>query len=335
MPKTSKLISLITGDWHLDSQARNKYRHTFVEQTLPEMIKDLHIHRLIILGDLCQDKDRHNAELVNRVVNQISKLSRLCQVIILQGNHDYIDPTNPFFAFLARISDVMWINKPTFIGSELFLPHTRDYQKDWNGVDFQRAIFRGSGFDRIFAHQTFAGANVGPRTLDGIPLSVFPEEVEVISGDIHVPQKIENLRYVGAPYTINFGDNYKPRVLVLRSDKITTLPVPGPQKVIVEIDMSVQPRIMPKLNRGDMVKVRATLGKFENFQGAKKLIVNWAECNGYKLHSVQPIVDSKTRKHIHPDSGLSLVKSDADQVRSYASKIGVSDEVLASGLTFI
>lgn len=324
MISTTKQATLITSDWHLDNQTRNGYRHMFVEKTLPELIKTYKYHRLILLGDLCQDKDRHNAELVNRVVEQITRLATLCEVIILRGNHDYIDPGNPFFAFLAKLRvDIVWINKPTFIGSELFLPHTRDHQRDWKGLDFKKA-------SRIFAHQTFAGANVGPRTLDGISLSVFPEGIDVISGDVHVPQRIKNLRYVGAPYTINFGDNYKPRVLILRDGKITTFSVPGPRKILLEIDNVDE---LPVLNRGDMVKVRVKLARFEDFHLVQKTTLEWAQKHGYSLHAVQPIMNSHRSKN--RKAANTAAKSDADHVRSYAGKVGVSAEVLTTGLQFI
>jgi DNA repair exonuclease SbcCD nuclease subunit len=323
MISTTRQVSIITADWHLDNQTRNEYRHTFVEKALPELIKTYRYHRLVLLGDLCQDKDRHNAELVNRVVESITQLAKLCEVIILRGNHDYIDPGNPFFAFLEKLRvDVTWISKPTFIANELFLPHTRDHWRDWKGLDFKKA-------SRIFAHQTFAGAQAGNHVLDGIALSVFPENVDVISGDVHVPQKIKNLRYVGAPYTINFGDNYKPRVLILRDGKLTTLPVSGPQKVLVEID---DVKELPTLNKGDMVKVRVALDKFEDFRLVQKTTLEWAQRHGYSLHAVQPIINSHRTKN--RKAANTTVKTDADHVRAYATKVGVSAEVLSTGLKF-
>jgi predicted phosphodiesterase len=315
------MISIVSGDWHLDGNSRNEYRHTFVEKTLPDLVKTHNYDRLVCLGDLCQDKDRHSAELVNRVVDSITMLSKLCEVVILKGNHDYIDPSHPFFGFLKTIKDVTWIGKPTFLGDELFLPHTRDCQRDWKGLSLGKA-------KRIFAHQTFQGANAGNHIMDGIPLSVFPEDVDIISGDVHVPQKIRNLRYVGAPYTINFGDTYKPRVLILRGDKITTLPVHGPRKVLIEID---NPRHMPEveLHAGDMIKVRVKLDKFEEFQKIKKTTTEWAAGHGCFVQSIQPIVSSKTSVK---GKAAFTVKSDADQVRAYAGKVGVSEAVLEIGL---
>lgn len=103
---TTSTTSLITGDWHLDASTRNAYRFAFVEKTLPQLINTYKYGRLICLGDLCQDKDRHNAELVNRVVNTTTNLSKLCNVVILRGNHDYISPESPFFAFLSKLPKI-------------------------------------------------------------------------------------------------------------------------------------------------------------------------------------------------------------------------------------
>src|SRR5205814_1607714 len=90
----------------------------------------------------------------------------------------------------------------------LFLPHTNNYKRDWKGLDFSK-------YQWIFAHNTFQGANIGPRRLEGIPTSIFPRNAKVISGDIHVPQHFGPIEYVGAPYRIDFGDDYEPRVLFL------------------------------------------------------------------------------------------------------------------------
>jgi hypothetical protein len=105
---------------------------------------------------------------------------------------------------LSEIANIRYIAEPIKSEGLLWLPHTRDWQQDWRSIDMR-------GARRILTHNTFAGA-VGANgvELGGIPLDALPN-VPIISGDIHSPQRNGRLTYVGAPYTVDFGDEYEPR----------------------------------------------------------------------------------------------------------------------------
>src|SRR5688572_5186840 len=205
----------------------------------------------MICGDLTDEKDHHPATLVNRVVDHIHELAKLCSVIIPKGNHDYTSlHTTPFFTFLKRIKNVSWINQPEWWGTYLLLPHSPNPERDWKSLDFKKA-------DLIFAHQTFTGAqSESGRELHGVPIP-FPKGSTVISGDVHVPQKLGPVIYIGAPYTIDFGDDYEPRVLLIKGQNITSVPVTGVQKRLVECRPEDLTSIKVKgINEGDIVKLR-------------------------------------------------------------------------------
>src|ERR1700678_2446598 len=125
---------LVTGDIHWSENAKEDYRHQWVKW-LVTTIQKKEATTLIILGDLTNSKDRHDAWLTNKVADHIHELSNICKVIIQMGNHDYLATDNPFFEFLRFIPNVRWIGVPTSfqvedIGNCLFLPHTRNYKKD-------------------------------------------------------------------------------------------------------------------------------------------------------------------------------------------------------------
>lgn len=206
------MSTLVTADLHLDSNPQNADRWNLFPW-LKAKIKALEIKQLLILGDLTNEKDRHAASLVNRIVNKLGELSQKVEVIVDTGNHDFIDPTQPFFSFLANIPNIHFIiepeehlveNKPA-----LFLPCTREWKQNYGDLDFDP-------YKYIFTHQTYDGA-IAENGIDlrGIPPAVFSTtRAKVFSGDIHVPQSInKQIEYVGSPYHVHFGDTFLPRVL--------------------------------------------------------------------------------------------------------------------------
>lgn len=192
---------LITSDLHLNDNPRDAYRHNFVSRILPDVMNKHQADLLLILGDFTDEKTRHDAWLVNTIVSHLKALSKICSIVCLRGNHDYIQADNPFFQFLGDIPNITWINKPTpseslgnlkhFLGRSLFLPHTNNHERDWGKL----INLPFDNYNWFFAHQTFAGAAVGPRKFEGIDPKIFPQDADVISGDIHQPQSFENVTY--------------------------------------------------------------------------------------------------------------------------------------------
>src|SRR5271170_2700183 len=91
---------LITSDWQLDANPRDRYRLDFVLKTLPELIDKYKVDQLLVLGDLTEAKDCHPASLVNEIVQALMEINKKCQLIILEGNHDYLQKDTPFFEFI-------------------------------------------------------------------------------------------------------------------------------------------------------------------------------------------------------------------------------------------
>jgi DNA repair exonuclease SbcCD nuclease subunit len=229
------MSALVIADLHLSVKARDEYRFAAM-QTIASLIEKHKPRALIILGDLTEEKDYHPATLVNDVSDVIYSFAQLCPVYILMGNHDYTSADCPFFHFLRRIKNVHWITKVSRIdmtvwglGDCLFLPHTRDWKTDWAKLPHLEEV---DDLDFVFAHNTFEGAeSEHGKRLSGIPLEALPNGIPVISGDIHTPQTIGQVTYVGSPYRVDFGDTFEPRALLLgRGGRMTTLPVTGTTK---------------------------------------------------------------------------------------------------------
>jgi calcineurin-like phosphoesterase family protein len=222
---------LITADLHLSDNPRDEYRFRFVEQRLPKLLKHYAVDTLYILGDLTEQKDYHSARLVNRIMDALVAAAEHAEVVWLRGNHDYsADMDNPFFGFVGYVPNLHYIGQPTRRGTDLLLPHTRDPQSAWRGLDL-------AGVQMILAHATFAGA-IGAN---GMPLpGIDPPSptIRIISGDVHTPQTHANITYVGSPYSIDFSDEFQPRVLLREAgNKITSLRIKGPQKRVLTAEL--------------------------------------------------------------------------------------------------
>lgn len=330
---------IVTADLHWNDNPRDLYRHQFVEW-LTVCLKKHKPEALFILGDLTDAKDEHRAWLVNQVVLHITRLALFCPVVIIRGNHDFLSPDWPFFRFVSELDNVYWVNwaeedngptltdlKPKLtIGQFVMLPHTSDYKKDWANFDFSR-------YDWAFTHNTFEGSNYGQGPLaKGIPPEMLPDTCLVLSGDVHIPQRVPpNVVYVGAPYRIDFGDEYEPHVALVTRSKLDYIAVPGVQKRLVEIKSLAD---LKKVNveKGDMVKVRLSLATEDRtkWPEMQEAIKQWAFVRGLVLSSSAPMVARE------PGQPRNLQRYDDKQlVSEYVFRRGADAATLKTGLRLL
>ena len=326
--------ALVTSDWHLNGKPRDRYRHQF-QIRLQSLLRKHSVDTLLMLGDLTDEKDNHGSVLVNEIVEYMHQLAGQCEkVYILQGNHDCIDPHHAFFAFTKHLPNIIWIGAPKLevlpgIGTCLFLPHTRDYKHAWEGQSFK-------GIDLVFTHNTFKGAVAGSgRELDGIPLGIIPKDLTVISGDVHVPQDVGNVTYVGAPYTIDFGDSYQPRVLLLDETNMRTLWCPGPQKCLVTANTINQAKERMQRRGGDLLKLRIAWSneRIDKWPEAKRDLQQWAVDNGITLYGVEPVLDEPTARKAK--ASTTKTRSDAEVLADYCKSNGINQVLTKVGMDIL
>src|SRR5260221_13512060 len=101
---------IATANLHLDDKPQHSYRWGVFDWLAKQKAGGF-----LILGDLTDEKDKHSATLVNRMVAGIEKLRDQGDVYILMGNHDYIDPKYPFFDFLNHMEGVTYLREPSRI----------------------------------------------------------------------------------------------------------------------------------------------------------------------------------------------------------------------------
>lgn len=326
------MTTLCTADLHVSSNPRDAYRWLFLEKTLPALIVEHRVTRVIICGDLTEAKAGHSAELVNRLVDSLAGLAELASIYLLKGNHDFQSEDCPFFRFTRHLPRVRWINEPTALkllglGDCLFLPHSRDPSKEWKP-------WLAGPRNWYFCHQTFKGASLSQGHKAMGMAAPFSIGARVVSGDVHVPQKIGPMTYVGAPYTVDFGDDYSPRVLLLEGREMRPVPVPGPQKRLAHVPTVNELKRLTGIYPGDIMKVRVELPPKTALSRAevRAQVRAWAEEARVQLHAVEIIAPKVTSIETSRDRHRA---SDADLVRTYAKKMMVDKAVVAVGLKLI
>lgn len=340
-----------TTDLHLTDNPLDEYRHHFIAEHFPAEVKAtmLDVDGIVILGDLTEEKDRHSARLVNRVVKALDRLSRLAPVICLMGNHDYHDEGHPFFEFLSYVENVKFIDKVTdgrdlpapfrnVFGEYLFLPHTRDFERDW--MEFLQADGKGfNGYDAVFAHNTFDGTETAyGRKLEGIPVDVFRAfKGPVLAGDIHNPQSVGNVQYIGAPYTVDFGDDYVPRILALDGHRVQWRAVGQyPQKTLVHIEQGKDLMDYKKrVGEGDILKVRVDVTSMDGWAAIVKVVHNQAASLKARAVRIEPVIEYKAGKKKLSKAGNESAISDKEIMRQFADRQRLDDPTLETGLAML
>lgn len=286
------LPALLTADLHLTASPKDEYRWRLfdylVDQCRAEQVKTM-----VILGDLTDSKDYHPSSLTNRIVREISRLSAVVdRVIILMGNHDYLRAGHAYFEFLSYLPKVEFVAESTDYvlddgPAAIFLPHTKTPNKDWEGLDLTH-------YNYAFIHQTVGGAiasNGMAMTDEGVPKIVGPK---VYSGDIHVPQVIREVEYVGSPYHVHFGDRFKPRLVLLdRRNRAVDLHFASVERTSIQV-AGLRDLKRLELRPGDQVKLTVNLAPAEKHEWAriKREALKWLEAAEVEVHGINLVVEA-------------------------------------------
>jgi hypothetical protein len=333
---------LLTSDWHLCNDPANEYRWLVWEAVRNQIRAGCSC--VYMLGDLCEHKDKHPAELVNRILAEIAETRDVGTswygenflLVFLLGNHDKPLRGDPFWNLLNyTIGPVMFLTEPAVLGDgdELFLPYSADPETEWADIDFESPRV-------VFMHQTLPGAKaegVGHREMAGKPgIPIFPKHLKIYSGDIHLPQVIKrgaDVEYVGAPHLVRFGDDHRTRML--RLDPVSfsiaeEIILEAPEKKIAEIS-SLDQLIALSVKSGDKLRIRYTVpaDKIEQWPVEEQEIKRWALAHGIEIASIEPIVEV-----LRTNTDLSVTEFDQDPeaiLGLFAQDEGIDDGLWKAG----
>ena len=323
------MSALITSDLHLTDKPQDEYRWGLFS-FLHDYAYMHPINKILLLGDTTDAKDKHSSKLVNRVVKNIIRLSEVVEeVLILRGNHDYIDPSLPYFEFLNNIEGIKFIVEPYEFELAkkkcLAVPNMPQFSD----------IKLDNKYDYLFCHQTFTGAIAEAGTkMEGVPLSMLDGwDGKVISGDIHVPQVLlkGKITYVGSPYHIHFGDRFVPRILhVDDSFKIHNLFFKTIKKHTIDISNPEQLYDI-EIAQHDQVKIRLALDDIVHWEKYKEDVIEYCASKEIDLQQIE---------FVKQDSSLSLEAQKAklkiltprEILRKYCEAMNVGEETMQFGM---
>lgn len=329
-----KLPVIIVSDPHFTANPADEYRWGLWPWLAGEITAEK-ARTLLILGDLTDAKDYHSAELVNRLTSAIAAVP-IEEVVVLAGNHDWLKQGGVFFKFLQHLQKprVRVITEPAEdLGADgdptcMFLPFTKSPARDWKDRDF-------SHYDYLFMHQTAPGsiASNGQK-MDGDELPPL-NAGKVYSGDIHVPQTIGQIEYVGSPYHVHFGDSFKPRCLVIdRKRKAYDLHFETITRRALSISSLAE---LGKLGieKGDQIKITVHLSEAEAHQWTT---IRWGVIKDVKelgahLHGIKLVIQKTNERLGEPRQRKA--PNPADAVVRFVTSQELGADVLDSGLEII
>lgn len=291
---------LIIGDTHFTDNARDSHRFGIFNWIKKRQAKT-NPAATFLAGDLTDNKDRHSATLVNKIVDGLTSLKP--PVYILRGNHDYSrDQENPFFKFLSHIDGIHFITKPTVIkaGKRMALiPHYRTQDEFTAGVELCCA----DRPDSFLCHQTFDGAiaesGVRLTGLSASPIESFGPPLGVYAGDVHRPQTQGLVTYIGCPYQVRFGDDFEPRCIEVSPDGTEAYPwFDAPRKWSLAVRDAANILNNKDLYEGDQVKLTISVAREEAIEWQKIRAGCLAACKerGLEVHGVKLEINTVKRR---------------------------------------
>jgi hypothetical protein len=338
--------AIVISDLHWTEAPADEYRWKLVKE-IADRQKAHAAPSLIVLGDITDAKDRHSALMIWKVLDAFQTWANVfSRIYILCGNHDYlVDPLKPFFGFLggqpritflqgespeADLDPSGWVCE-LWGGEWHFIPHTRSKELfsrclEWVGE-------RSSSYR--FMHQTMTGSRgANGYALSGIDLSATTQRMPLISGDVHVPQRIGSVEYVGAPYPIAFGDEFRSRYFLLKGPReLEYHPLPTFVRKRVLVIRSMDEFKAAEVHAGDRLKIEVEAEDSIAFATLRDAVLSAAEDARAQVQAVTRVRGSATAVPL--SRRVARARTMDDVVRAYAAHDDLPDSLLATGLDLL
>lgn len=308
---------------------------------LAQQVSPQRIDATIILGDLSDAKDHHAGQFVNNVVDRLVSLADMAPLHILFGNHDGPSPDRPFWRFLDQLQNIDYYTLFTITAPLVMVPFGAESALlSWVNAPYDRAQYPGY---YVFMHATVNGARVeNGTTLTNdalLPARFLPKGFKgrVFSGDVHVPQTIGDVEYVGTPYHIHYGDGFDPRTLVFdtKTGKLTALRYPdAPRLITLRMDPCTEFEFENLLenDRVKLVGVPSVELLPQDWQAYVREARQVLDAHGITLASA--VLERRKETGLLP-AAPTAHRSDEAIVRTYAQRMRYDAEVTAAGVELV
>jgi len=181
---------------------------------------------IVFLGDIFDSKDRIPSYVLNAFYDEITAYPKDKDIYILVGNHDYLMKDNPTYKILDKFENIHIVDKASVFEIEdvlhNFIPFIRDEKQFIENIKKFNKTDDIEKDSILFLHQDINGAKYSESISveNTIKEDLFKNWNKVISGHIHIPQKLKKVEYVGSLYNMDFGTDYEPHFIELTDNKI-------------------------------------------------------------------------------------------------------------------
>lgn len=233
---------LLIGDTHLGLGYPNKLDHFFKVSNdyfenflFPIIEKHLTKDDIIVhLGDLFDNRNIVPINILNYAQSIIERMSKICPVHILIGNHDIYNKSDndinsvKAYNYIPNVSVYETSSVIEFDDKKILMMPWVETKEEQISI-----LKENSGCDYLFCHSDLNGAkmhltSVGHRNMNKVDIDDFEGYKNVYSGHIHLVQKNKNFTFVGSIHEMdrNDIDNQK-GIFILDVEKGKELFVPN------------------------------------------------------------------------------------------------------------
>jgi DNA repair exonuclease SbcCD nuclease subunit len=282
-----------------------------------ELGRKYQVKRIFLLGDVFELKDRIPARIMILFAEAVAKYP--CPLTILRGNHDFAEDEYAPIRLLEREGKIDFISNPWVDFSKTstsngiaFLPYFRKWNQfveEWKRLHF--LIEGHSEPTKLFLfHNTVPGSKfANNRKAEGEFDLPTIKNVRYLAGDIHLPQKVGPIQYLGSPYQVDFGEEGQDKFVYLyktEGDILTPVELKYPK--FISVDVSTINDIEQKDIEGNYVRMIGEVlkEKKEQVEECKKILESWNP--KFVVSAVKYRTEKKTR--------IDVAKSDHQAVLS-------------------
>lgn len=242
---------LVIGD--LQFKLSNAEESELLVENVLDIVRQYCPDKVVILGDVLEDKSTIKLYPFNRAVKFIIKLASTSRVFLIIGNHDRPDhkvfmTDEHAFNALKYVPNIVVIDKTYVEYPLVFVPYveTGRFKEAIKDVDLSKTLI-------IFAHQEFENSIMSNR---GDP---WPKEYPlVISGHIHSEKILQsNVMYVGSPMKHSFYDNGGRCVYLFELEYVNN----EPRLMVNRIETNVPDKVLIKIKEEELEETLSKISK--------------------------------------------------------------------------
>jgi hypothetical protein len=166
----------------------------------------------------------------------------------------------------------------------------------------------------------------------------LPEGIPIFSGDVHRPQTILGITYVGAPYPIKFNETWDNRIILIENEDFKnykSIPVDIMKRAILDISSSDELKFI-KYKPGSQLRIRYKLtgSQLTKWPVEEDIIRTWCKTLGVNLVSLEAMFEGNGLKPDVTSDQIELMPPE-EIIKMFCKEEKLSDGILDMGLSLL